>query len=328
MLAVRLWFQTKLMHHSSRKKTTVRQSLTLRPSLRPLLLELHQSLATLMKLPLLHTLNHTPWIAQQLRTVQQQPWDMDVHTHVAAIVKEVHTVIKDAYVPPPPKPRKTTITATTWDMVLNKRQARNDLYLLRRQQQSSLLHTCFIGWRDGPLDIPARKQCSRILADQDQRLAVALNRFRILGRAVCRALRADDLNFYSRLSSEAADFLGPHQAKKFWSVIRRALPQHRQRRSQPAPMSLQHLDDQVAATLQSIGMRNSNHSGQFGPRMSCLSNGSSTCCRFSLCAHRLSNPPGSGTVLSSHTGPQVSWSRFYPSGCFLHGGPGHGPHLL
>ena len=193
---------------------------------------------------ILHAMNRSPWIAQQLRAIKQQPWERDVHTHVAAIAEDVQAVIREAYVPPPPKPRKSTITATTWDMVLNKRQARNDLYLLRRQQQRSLLHTCFIGWRNGPLDVPTRRQCSRILADQDQRLAIALNRFRILGRAVCRALRADDLDFYSRLSSEAADFLGPHQAKKFWSVIRRALPQHRQRRSQPAPLSLQHLDDQ------------------------------------------------------------------------------------
>ena len=190
----------------------------------------------------LHTLSQSPWIAKQLRHVQQQPWDLDVHTHVAAIATDVHTVIKDTYVPPPPKPRK--ITATTWSMVLNKRQARNDLHSIKRQQQRSLLHACFIGWRDGPLDFPTRSSCAHVLAEQDKQLAVALNRFRILGRAVCRALRADDLNFYSSLSSEAADFLGPHQAKKFWTVIRRALPQHRQRRSQPAPMSLQHLDDQ------------------------------------------------------------------------------------
>ena len=189
-------------------------------------------------------MSQSPWIAEQLRNVQQQPWDLDVHTHVAAITTDVHTVIKDTYVPPPPKPRKITITATTWSMVLNKRQARNDLHSVKRQQQRSLLHTCFIGWRDGPLDFLTRSRCAHVLDEQDKQLAVALNRFRILGRAVCRALRADDLNFYSGLSSEAADFLGPHQAKKFWAVIRRALPQHRQRRSQPAPMSLQHLDDQ------------------------------------------------------------------------------------
>ena len=108
--------------------------------------------------------------------------------------------------PPPPKPRKITITATTWSMVLNKRQARNDLHSIKRQQQRSLLHACFIGWRDGPLDFPTRSRCAHVLAEQDKQLAVALNRFRILGRAVCRALRADDLNFYSSLSSEAADF--------------------------------------------------------------------------------------------------------------------------
>ena len=50
----------------------------------------------------LHTLSQSPWIAEQLRNVQPQPWDLDVHTHVAAITSDVHTVIKDTYVPPPP----------------------------------------------------------------------------------------------------------------------------------------------------------------------------------------------------------------------------------
>lgn len=75
-------------------------------------------------------------------------------------------------------------------------------------------------------------------------IAKELLHFRELGRQVTAALRADDVEFFTNLSTEAAEFMEPHQAKRFWQVIRRSLPQHKQRRSNPAPMSLQHLDDQ------------------------------------------------------------------------------------
>ena len=179
-------------------------------------------------------------------------WEVDVHTHLHCLSADVASRLHSVYVPPAPKPRKSTMSAATWDLVLAKRSARNSLHALQKQQQWGLLRTCFAGWAAGSLDEWARREFSQILSQQDVLIAVELAQFREMGRRVTAAMRQDDIEFFTSLSQEASEHLAPGQAKRFWQIIRRALPQHKQRRSQPAPMSLQHLDDQWLPHFQQL----------------------------------------------------------------------------
>ena len=179
-------------------------------------------------------------------------WEVDVHTHLHCLSADVECKLQSIYVPPTPKPRKSTMSSATWDLVLAKRAARNALHTLQNQQRWSLLRTCFTGWAARGLDGRTRQEFSQILSQQDVLIAVELAQFRDLGRRVATALRKDDVEFFTSLSQEATEHLAPGQAKRFWQIIRRALPQHKQRRSQPAPMSLQHLDDQWLPHFQQL----------------------------------------------------------------------------
>ena len=187
---------------------------------------------------------HSPDIDQCIKQGPMPGWNTDVHTHVQQLSAGLTSTFQEIYEKPPPKPRKTTMTPATWALVTAKRTTRNTLNALQHQQRWNLLRTCFTAWAQGPLSRSDCAEFSTIMAEQDIVIAKELMHFRELGRQVTAALRADDVEFFTNLSTEAAEFMEPHQAKRFWQVIRRSLPQHKQRRSNPAPMALQHLDDQ------------------------------------------------------------------------------------
>ena len=60
------------------------------------------------------------------------------------------------------------------------------------------------------------------------------------------------MNFYTGLSEEATDFLDPRLSKKFWQVIRRSLPQQKNRRMGHSPYQLECLEDQWDPHFQAL----------------------------------------------------------------------------
>ena len=61
-----------------------------------------------------------------------------------------------------------------------------------------------------------------LLAEQDRLIALAYHQFRRLGVQVSKALRTDDVDFYTGLLRECADFLRPRDVKHLWRVVRRS----------------------------------------------------------------------------------------------------------
>lgn len=55
-------------------------------------------------------------------------------------------------------------------------------------------------------------------------MAQASAHFRRLGRLTTAALRQEDIHFFAQCLGEGRDLLGPHDVKKIWAVVRRALP--------------------------------------------------------------------------------------------------------
>ena len=84
----------------------------------------------------------------------------------------------------------------------------------------------------------------QLQTDQDGTIAVALHHFRTLGRQVTQALRQDDAEFFRQLSSEASEFMQPHQVRDFWRVLRRSLPKFRDRKLGQDPNKIEILQDQ------------------------------------------------------------------------------------
>ena len=119
---------------------------------------------------------------------------------------------------------------------MDKRQCRNLLHDRSRIQRRTLLEAWFACWRhschDCPFDALARLT------------AVAYHQFRKLGVQVSKALRADDVDFYTSLLRDCAEFLRPQDVKHLWRVVRRSLPKFQQRRLSVQLAQLEQLEDQ------------------------------------------------------------------------------------
>ena len=115
---------------------------------------------------------------------------------------------------------------------------------IQRQTQTAM---CFAAWKCSlhggmPFDQISEFDC--MLKDQDKDVAISLHSFRSIGRQVTTAIRQDDVNIFANLTQEVSEFLGPHQTREFWKVLRRSLPKFRDRRMGQDPHKLEILHDQ------------------------------------------------------------------------------------
>ena len=178
----------------------------------------------------------------------KQSFDVDVHTH-AWQVQQALVACCRRKVSMPKKPRKATITAMTWTLIQHKQQWRRVLADHQKIQKQTQLTKFFAAWRCsryGKLPEIQIQEFDRMLQAQDRDIASALSAFRDLGRQVTAALRSDDAAFFACLSREVSDFLGPHQTREFWQILRRSLPRFRSRRFGHDPHKVEVLQDQWA----------------------------------------------------------------------------------
>lgn len=139
------------------------------------------------------------------------------------------------------------MSRATWELVRVKRQWRASLAKCQKLQHRTQLQTFFAAWRHSQVDIPFHAAIvgfDALLRQLDQDIAVALFQFRQYGTAVVKALRSDDIAFYSGLAQESSHWLGPADARRFWKVLRRSLPKFRQRRQGFDPLCIEALEEQ------------------------------------------------------------------------------------
>ena len=184
----------------------------------------------------------------EVATRLHRSFEMDVHTHAWSLQTQIVACSKSRK----PyrhqhKPRKETISPATWDLIKHKQQWRGALADNQQIQQRTQLATFFAAWRFsrcGGIPVDMLASFDRIQVEQDTNVAVALHYFRTLGRQVTQALRKDDAEFFRQLSSEASEFMQPHQVREFWRVLRRSLPKFRDRKLGQDPHKLEILQDQ------------------------------------------------------------------------------------
>eukprot|EP00435_Cladocopium_sp_Y103_P072135 s590_g39.t1 len=175
---------------------------------------------------------------------------VDVHTHAASLQQTLVNALKPQAETGVAAPKKKTMSADTWHLVLQKREARRHLSQLNNRQRIDCLECLFLAWRSStPLPSASAMQYDRLFRMQDQLIARALYDFRTLGRQVTAALRQDDVNFFQSLLQEGADFLDPQQVRQFWTIIRRTLPKLRLRKAHVAPARLEVLEHQMLPHL-------------------------------------------------------------------------------
>eukprot|EP00435_Cladocopium_sp_Y103_P051905 s730_g16.t1 len=182
-----------------------------------------------------------------LEKVAQPNWTIDVHTHCHDLQQSIVQSLWSQRRLPTRKPMRQTMSDTTWTLVQEKRSVRNLLVQRSHAQRQTLLEAWFACWRHAVHDCPFQLMAvsfDRLLSHQDQLIALAYQEFRCLGRHVTRALKQDDIAFFSSLLADCSEFLHPSQAKNLWQIVRRSLPKFQQRRLNLRPFQFAALDDQ------------------------------------------------------------------------------------
>ena len=166
-------------------------------------------------------------------------WDTDVHSHAQNLQTQLVETIQTFPRRSKSKPLKTTLSETTWQLILDKKSARRTLHDLNALQKREILQACFNSWRqrDTPQE-PADH------ANLDLAIAQTLSAFRTLGRQVTAAVRQDDRTFFGQLLNDGAELLAPHEVKQFWAVVRRSLPKFQSRRRNHKPLQMEALSQQ------------------------------------------------------------------------------------
>eukprot|EP00435_Cladocopium_sp_Y103_P051648 s459_g16.t1 len=181
--------------------------------------------------------------------------NVDVHTHAARLQQILLSAIKPQAEDDHVMPKKQTMSAATWALVLQKRAARKHLFQLNERQRLDHLDCIFTVWRSRtPLSNVSLAQYDRLFSMQDQLIANALAEFRALDRQVTSALRQDDVHFFQDLLKEGSEFLAPQQVRQFWAIIRRTLPKFRQRKMHVPPARLEVLEHQMLPHLCQLEM--------------------------------------------------------------------------
>ena len=171
---------------------------------------------------------------------------IDVHTHADQLQTTLLQCLRPQRQSAGPRPQKQTMTKETWQLVLQKREARRHLADLNHRQRLDVLDFVFSAWRQRMPPLPDfYDHYNKLFSMQDLLIAKALSQFRHLGRLVVAALRHDDSIFFQNLLAEGADLLEPADVKRFWAVIRRSLPRFRQRRAHPPPARIEALEGQI-----------------------------------------------------------------------------------
>ena len=173
---------------------------------------------------------------------------LDVHSHALLLQQQIAACMPQR---PPQGPIKQKISmfSATWELVLQKRQWRQTLWEASDLQRSTLAQAFFSLWRQSttsPTMVEyedTARGYDALLIDQDHVIAKAYHEFRLLGRLVTQASRADDVSFFQNLMKEGAMHLAPAESKQLWKTIKRALPKYQQRRQGIDPLRLMHLED-------------------------------------------------------------------------------------
>ena len=170
-----------------------------------------------------------------------------LHTHAQQIEQDLIHSLWDAQVKRNSTPIKQTMSSETWEIVCQKRQARNALALHRKAQRQTALAAWFACWKHSfaaGLATDLFDAFDVLLRQQDSLIAMEYHRFRTLGRLVVKKLRHDDATFFDSLLQDCSEYVGPTQIKQLWKTVRRSLPKFQQRRMTTPPYQLEGLEDQ------------------------------------------------------------------------------------
>eukprot|EP00438_Fugacium_kawagutii_P005837 Skav231067 [mRNA] locus=scaffold524:41617:47142:- [translate_table: standard] len=184
------------------------------------------------------------------------PAQMDVHAHALLLQQRLSKAFirskkREA------KPLKASMSASTWQLLLDKRMERKTLAQAQRLQRHTALLICFEAWQyyraedededviwvqpDFEVNLPAVRS---LLKDQDHLIATTYHRFRCRGRELTAAMRRDDRAFYDSCLQDLGEFCSAAQAKQFWGIVRRSMPKFRVRRLQCDPGRIEAFEEQ------------------------------------------------------------------------------------
>ena len=138
-------------------------------------------------------------ITRLLDSVEQPPWQCDVHTHYDELSSQIFEAISSTFPSTRTRPRRTYITETSWFLWKQKQDARRALHELNLHHQRIFLRTFFRAWR--------QPNWSAVLMFEmkmpNRKLACAVHQLGKMNQALKSQLGSDKKEHFDRLAVEA-----------------------------------------------------------------------------------------------------------------------------
>lgn len=169
--------------------------------------------------------------------VPMAPHYLDVHTHTRILQTSLQKWMDNRYAKRKKQPRRPHMSPETWQLVLSKQKLRQELFRQLHRRQAHLLAWCFHCWSGkNPGDLYENMETAR-------RVAQTVQQFQALGRAVTKALRQDDRQYFKDMADSLGDQDVPGNCNRLWKSIRWMLPKMKGRRG-VSPLLVEALDSQ------------------------------------------------------------------------------------
>eukprot|EP00438_Fugacium_kawagutii_P019278 Skav217568 [mRNA] locus=scaffold1602:704367:710024:+ [translate_table: standard] len=173
----------------------------------------------------------TPFRGQRRRHLPLPPccpWSMDVHTHAASFqrwLKQISDSLPSQH--QMLQPRKTHLSAVTWQCIRLKQYALNRCSQLRSWNRSNFLRAVFHAWRAPASHLSPGTAWQKLL---DETLAWHSAVVQKLTVQVKQLVLADDREYYKSLAMAAGRAAADEGQPGLWRTIRALLPKQRRKR--------------------------------------------------------------------------------------------------
>ena len=153
-------------------------------------------------------------------------WDIDVHRHTESLNQLLWKASKTVKVKAH-APRKNYLSQETWELVLEKKEAKRAFFEQKQALRKELLTCVFAAWKfrgSIPFGLRDLKQTRLTLAFSERD-------FKKKTYLAQRKVRNEDEAFFSQFTTKLEHADQPHLQRELWQEVKRYLPKNRSRKT-------------------------------------------------------------------------------------------------
>ena len=178
-------------------------------------------------------------LKQNLKRTPSFAWDLDVHRHYEGLNRYIWKTSKKLTTKDS-KPRKDYLSPETWNLVLDKKLAKQEVFAQQKILRHELLTVIFAAWKfqgNVPFGLQDVKEARK-------ELAIREHDFKQKSYLAQRSIRNEDEVFFAQFAANLTQADNPQKQRELWRELQRYLPKNQERKRQLAAHKFALLADQ------------------------------------------------------------------------------------